>query len=62
MGPNIPLEEAGHEERLRIFKSAAYYALTDSDEEVRRNSRTSSTPKRQHFGFSSRDSFRLNAG
>ena len=29
MGPNIPLEEAGHEERLRIFKSAAYYALTD---------------------------------
>ena len=31
MGPNIPLEEAGHEERLRIFKSAAYYALTDEE-------------------------------
>ena len=28
MGPNIPIEEAGHEERLHIFKSAAYYALT----------------------------------
>ena len=31
MGPNIPLEEAGHEERLRIFKSAAYYTLTDEE-------------------------------
>jgi hypothetical protein len=30
-GPNIPLEEAGHEDRLRIFKSAAYYALTDEE-------------------------------
>ena len=28
-GPNIPLEEAGHEDRLRVFKEAAYYALTD---------------------------------
>ena len=27
--PNIPLEEAGHEDRLRLFKEAAYYALTD---------------------------------
>ena len=31
MGPNIPIEEAGHEERLCIFKSAAYYALTDEE-------------------------------
>lgn len=30
-GPNIPLEEAGHDDRLRIFKDAAYYALTDED-------------------------------
>ena len=31
MGPNIPIEEAGHEERMRIFKSAAYYALADEE-------------------------------
>ena len=31
VGPNIPIEEAGHEERLCIFKSAAYYALTDEE-------------------------------
>ena len=31
MGPNIPIEEAGHEDRMRIFKSAAYYALTDEE-------------------------------
>ena len=30
-GPNIPLEEAGHEDRLRVFKEAAYYALTDEE-------------------------------
>ena len=30
-GPNIPLEEAGHEDRLRMFKEAAYYALTDEE-------------------------------
>ena len=31
MGPNIPIEEAGHGERMRIFKSAAYFALTDEE-------------------------------
>ena len=30
-GPKIPLEEAGHEDRLRVFKEAAYYALTDEE-------------------------------
>ena len=30
-GPNIPLEEAGHEDRLRVFKEAAHYALTDEE-------------------------------
>ena len=30
-GPNIPLEEAGHEDRLRVFQEAAYYALTDDE-------------------------------
>ena len=30
-GPNIPLEEAGHEDRLRVFKEAANYALTDEE-------------------------------
>jgi hypothetical protein len=30
-GPNIPLEEAGHDSRLRVFKDAAYYALTDEE-------------------------------
>ena len=28
---NIPLVEAGHDGRLRVFKDAAYYALTDED-------------------------------
>lgn len=32
-GPDIPAEESGHEERMRIFRSAAWYALTP--EEVR---------------------------
>jgi len=61
MGPNIPFEEAGHEERLCIFKSAAYYALTDTDEELEDIFDTEDALM-QHFGFSSRDSFRLNAG
>ena len=30
-GPDIPLEEAGHDTRVRIFKSAAYYCLTEED-------------------------------
>jgi hypothetical protein len=30
-GANIPLEEAGHDGRLRAFKDAAYYALTDEE-------------------------------
>ena len=30
-GPNIPLEEVGHEDRLRVVKEAAYYALTDEE-------------------------------
>ena len=30
-GPNIPLEEAGHENRLRVFKDAVHYALTDDE-------------------------------
>ena len=30
-GQKIPLEEAGHEDRLRVFKEAAYYALTDDE-------------------------------
>ena len=27
----VPLEEAGHEDSLRVFKEAAYYALTDKE-------------------------------
>ena len=30
-GPNLPLEEAGHDGRLRVFKDAAYYALSDDE-------------------------------
>ena len=29
--PNIPLEEAGHKDSLRVCKEAAYYALTDDE-------------------------------
>ena len=29
VGPNIPIEAVGHDERLRIFKSVTYYALTE---------------------------------
>lgn len=31
LGPDVPLEEAGHADRLRIFKSAAFYCLDESD-------------------------------
>jgi hypothetical protein len=31
LGPNIRLEEAGHDERLRVFKDAAFYALSEED-------------------------------
>ena len=31
LGPDIPLEDAGHADRLRIFRSAAYYCLDDAD-------------------------------
>jgi|LauGreDrversion4_2_1035121.scaffolds.fasta_scaffold31690_4 hypothetical protein len=34
LGPDIPLEEAGHANRVRIFKSAAHYCLTDEDLET----------------------------
>ena len=31
MGPNVPLEGAGHNDRLRIFRSAVFYCLNDAD-------------------------------
>ena len=31
LGPDIPLEEAGHADRLRIFRSAAHYCLDEAD-------------------------------
>ena len=31
LGPEIPLESAGHQDRMRIFKSAAHYCLSDED-------------------------------
>ena len=31
LGPDIPLEESGHADRLRIFRSAAHYCLDEAD-------------------------------
>ena len=31
MGPDVPLEGAGHDDRLRIFRSAVFYCLNDAD-------------------------------
>ena len=31
LGPDIPLETSGHADRLRIFRSAAYYCLDEAD-------------------------------
>ena len=30
-GPEISLEDAGHDDRLRIFKAAAFYCLDDEE-------------------------------
>ena len=30
-GPEISFEDAGHDDRLRIFKAAAFYCLDDED-------------------------------
>ena len=31
LGQEIPLESAGHQDHMRIFKSAAHYCLSDED-------------------------------
>ena len=55
-GPNIPLEEAGHEDRLRVFKEAAYYALKDEElEDILK-------PRTQHLGCSLWNFFVRNVG